>query len=56
MADDMRWERRFDRRLALATTPRRAAVVIALATTSITVAAGLLMTKEAHDSPADTVA
>ena len=48
MADDMRWERRFDRRLARATTPRRAAVVIALATTSITVAAGLLMTTIDH--------
>ena len=44
MADDTRLERRLDRMLARATTPRGAGVVIATATTSITVAAGLLMT------------
>ena len=44
MADDTRFERRLERVLARATTPRGAGVVIATVTTSITVAAGLLMT------------
>jgi voltage-gated potassium channel len=44
MADDTRLERRLDRMLARATTPRGAGVVIASVSTSITVAAGLLMT------------
>jgi len=44
MADDTRLERRLDRMLARATTPRGAGVIIATATTSITVAAGVLMT------------
>jgi voltage-gated potassium channel len=42
--DDTRLERRLDRILARATTPRGAGVVIATVSTSITVAAGLLMT------------
>ena len=44
MADDTRFERWLDRMLARATTPRGAGVVIATVSTSITVAAGLLMT------------
>jgi voltage-gated potassium channel len=44
MADDTRLERRLDRILARATTPRGAGVVIATVSTLITVAAGLLMT------------
>ena len=44
MADDTRFERRLESMLARATTPRGAGVVIATVTTSITVAAGLLMT------------
>jgi voltage-gated potassium channel len=44
MADDTRFERWLDRILARATTPRGAGVVIATVSTSITVAAGLLMT------------
>jgi voltage-gated potassium channel len=44
MTQETRFERRLDRRLARATTPRRAATVIATVTTSITVVAGLLMT------------
>jgi voltage-gated potassium channel len=48
MRPETRFERRLDRRLARATTPRRAAVVIATVTTSITVVAGLLMTVIDH--------
>ena len=44
MADDTRLERWLDRVLARASTPRGAGVVIAAATTSITIVAGLLMT------------
>ena len=44
MADESRIERRLDRLIARAANPRKAAVVIATVTTSITVAAGLLMT------------
>lgn len=44
MASETRIERRFERQLALATTPRGAAIVIAVVTTAITVVAGLLMT------------
>jgi voltage-gated potassium channel len=44
MASETRTERSLDRWLARATTPRGAAIVIAVATTSITVGAGLLMT------------
>jgi voltage-gated potassium channel len=48
MASQSRSERRLERWLARATTPRGAAIVIAVATTSITVAAGLLMTVVDH--------
>jgi voltage-gated potassium channel len=44
MSEESKFERRLDRALARAATPRGAAVVIAIVTTSITVAAGLLMT------------
>jgi voltage-gated potassium channel len=44
MSEESRLERRLDRSLARASTPRGAAVLIASVTTSITVAAGLLMT------------
>jgi voltage-gated potassium channel len=44
MASETRSERRLERQLARATTPRGAAIVIAVVTTSITVGAGLLMT------------
>ncbi len=44
MAPETRFERRFERQLARATTPRGAAIVIAVVTTSITVGTGLLMT------------
>ena len=44
MADGTRLERRLDRMLARATTPRGAGVIIATASTAITVAAGLMMT------------
>ena len=50
MADDTRFERRLERVLARATTPRGAGVVIATVTTSITVAAGLLMTVVDRDN------
>jgi voltage-gated potassium channel len=44
MSEESKFERRLDRALARAVTPRGAAVVIAIVSTSITVAAGLLMT------------
>ena len=44
MASETRGERQLDRQLARATTPRGAAIVIAVITTSITIGAGLLMT------------
>jgi voltage-gated potassium channel len=44
MESETRAERRLERWLARATTPRGAAIVIAVVTTSITVCAGLLMT------------
>jgi voltage-gated potassium channel len=50
MADGTRLERWLDRVVARATTPRGAGVVIATATTSITVLAGLLMTVLDHDN------
>jgi voltage-gated potassium channel len=50
MANDTRLERRLDSMLARATTPRGAGVVIATATTSITLAAGLLMTALDRDN------
>ena len=44
MADESRLERRLDKWVARATTPRGAAIVIATVSTVITVAAGLLVT------------
>jgi voltage-gated potassium channel Kch len=44
MANESRLERRFDRAVARATTPRGATVVIATAAAAITVGAGFLMT------------
>jgi voltage-gated potassium channel len=44
MAKETRIERRLDRNLARASTPRGAAIVIASVTTSITILAGALMT------------
>lgn len=47
--EDTRVERRLDRWLARAATPRGAATVIATVTTVITIAAGLAMTVLDHD-------
>ncbi len=44
MADETRLERRLDRVVERATTPRGAAIVIASASTAITVVAGLVVT------------
>jgi voltage-gated potassium channel len=44
MAQETRIERRLDRNLARASTPRGAAIVIASVTTSITILAGAIMT------------
>ncbi len=44
MADESRLERRLDRAVARATTPRGAAIVIATVSTAMTVGAGLLVT------------
>jgi voltage-gated potassium channel len=44
MADESRLERRLDKAVARATTPRGATIVIATASTVITVGAGFLMT------------
>ena len=49
MADETRLERRLDRVLARAASPRGAAVVIASVSTTITVGAGLLMTVADHN-------
>ena len=49
MADETRLERRLDRLIVHAENPRKAAVVIAAVTTTITVVAGLLMTVADHD-------
>jgi voltage-gated potassium channel len=48
MAPETRAERRFDRQLARTATPRGAAITIAVVTTTITIAAGLLMTVIDH--------
>ena len=50
MADETRLERRLDRVLSRAASPRGAAVVIATVSTSITVGAGLLMTVADHNN------
>ncbi len=49
MADETRLERKLNRWVARATTPRGAAVVIASVTATITVGAGILMTLVDHD-------
>jgi voltage-gated potassium channel len=43
-------EQRLERQLARATTPRGAAIIIGVVTTSITIAAGLLMTVVDHEN------
>ena len=50
MADETRFERRLDRVLAHASSPRGAGVVIATVSTSITLGAGILMTVADHDN------
>ena len=50
MADETRLERRLDRAVERATTPRGAAIVIASASTAITVVAGLLVTVVEHNT------
>ena len=50
MGEETRFERRLDKWIARATTPRGAAVVIASVTTVITVVTGLLMTVIDHDN------
>jgi voltage-gated potassium channel Kch len=50
MADASRLERQLDRAVARATTPRGAAIVIASASTLMTVGAGLLVTIVDHDT------
>ncbi len=50
MVGETRFERRIDKWIARATTPRGAAVVIATVTTVITVVTGLLMTLIDHDN------
>ena len=50
MADETRLERRLDRAVDRATTPRGAAIVIASVSTVITVVAGLLVTVVEHDT------
>lgn len=50
MADETRLERRLDRVLARASSPRGAGVVIATVSASITVVAGILMTVADHDN------
>ena len=50
MADETRVERRLDRAVVRATTPRGAAIVIATASTAITVVAGLVMTVVEHET------
>jgi voltage-gated potassium channel len=50
MADETRLERRLDRAVDRATTPRGAAIVIASVSTVITVLAGLVVTVVEHDT------
>lgn len=50
MADETRLERRLDRVVERATTPRGAAIVIASASTAITVVAGILVTVVEHNT------
>ena len=52
MADETRIEKRLDTALARVTTPRGAAIVIAAASTAMTLAAGVLVTiVDRHDFP-----
>ena len=50
MADSTKLERSLDRAVARATTPRGAAIVIAAATTAMTVGVGVLMTVVDHEN------
>jgi voltage-gated potassium channel len=50
MARETRLERGLDRQLARASTPRGAAIIIAIVSTSITLLAGVLMTVVDHDN------
>jgi hypothetical protein len=50
MGDATRLERRLDRALARATTPRGAAIVIATVSTVMTVGAGIVMTVLDHEN------
>ena len=50
MTDETRLERRLDRLIARAQNPRKAAMVIAGVTTTMTLGAGLVMTAADHDS------
>ena len=50
MADSTKLERSLDRAVARATTPRGAAIVIAAATTAMTVGAGILVTIVDHEN------
>ncbi len=50
MVDATRLERRLDKAVARATTPRGAAIVIASASTAITVVAGILVTVVEHNT------
>ena len=50
MLDETRLERRLDRAVARATTPRNAAIVIATATIAITVGTGILMRFVDHEN------
>ena len=50
VTDETRLERRLDRLIERAANPRKAAVVIATVTTTITILAGLLMTVVDHDN------
>ena len=50
MAQETRFERGMGRQLARAYTPRRAAIIIATVSTSITLLAGLLMTVVDHNN------
>ncbi len=50
MADETRFERRLDRLVVGAVTPRSAAILIATVATVITVGTGMLMTVADHDN------
>jgi voltage-gated potassium channel Kch len=50
MGGETRFERRLDKWIARATTPKAAAAVIAIAATAMTVGTGLLMTVVDHDN------